>query len=91
MLANGNGLADQATGTFANSGSFSLSENTTFSTLAGVGFNNSGGFGIDTGSGQGGSTVTIGGALTNSGAIQIGVAFASLNTPAPLSAPMTTG
>ena len=88
-LLNGNGLADQATSTLTNSGSFSLGENTTFSTLSGVGFTNSGGFGIDTGSGQGGSTVTIGGALINSGGIQIGVGYASLNTPAPLSASTT--
>ena len=86
VLENGNGLADQATSTFANSGSFGLYENTTFSTPAGVGFTNSGGFGIDTGSGQGGSTVTIGGALTNSNTIQIGTGYFNLSAPTTVTA-----
>ena len=67
-------------------GSFGLYENTTFSTPAGVGFTNSGGFGIDTGSGQGGSTVTIGGALTNSNTIQIGTGYFNLSAPTTVTA-----
>jgi len=46
-----------------------------------VGLTNSGGFYVDTGSGQGGSTVTIGGALTDSGTLQLGPGDFSLSSP----------
>ncbi len=44
-------------------------------------FVNSGGFYVDTASGLGGSTVTIGGTLTNSGTLQIGPSDFSLSSP----------
>jgi hypothetical protein len=72
QFRNGAGLADQATSTFATSGNFALIENATFSTLAGIGFTNSGAVYLDSDGGTGGSTLTIGGTLTNSGTIQIG-------------------
>jgi len=83
-LLNGNGLADQATGAFSNSGTFALQENATFSTPAG--FTNSGGLYVDNGSGQGGSTVTIGGTLTNSNLVQIGPGDGSLSAPTMVTA-----
>jgi hypothetical protein len=63
----------------SNAGILSLQENVSFSTDSGVGLNNSGTLDIDTGSGDGGSTVSIGGVLTNSGTIQIGPSDGSLS------------
>ncbi|HEY1431044.1 MAG TPA: hypothetical protein VGF39_05350, partial [Stellaceae bacterium] len=61
-----------ASGTTAsNAGNLNVREHASLSTAAGVNLSNSGTFNIDTGSGQGASSVTIGGTLSNTAALNV--------------------
>ena len=60
------------TGPANNSGDLEVHENVAVTTAAGVNLTNNGTFNIDTGSGQGASSATIGGTLSNTNALNIG-------------------
>jgi hypothetical protein len=74
--------------TLSSSGALAIADPGATQRVTGA-FANSGAFNVDTGDGQGGSNVTIGGTLTNSGVIQVGNNgyFGILSASATVTAP----
>jgi len=78
-------------GTANNSGDLEVHENVAVTTAAGVNLTNNGIFNIDTGSGQGASTTTIGGTLSNTATLNIGNTALSAPTAVTAAALTNTG
>lgn len=80
-LSFGNGAVVTNQGVaFNNSGTYLAFNGVASGTDAGINFTNSGTIDIDSGSSQGGSTLNVGGTLTNSGTLQVGNSDDSLSS-----------
>jgi hypothetical protein len=84
ILSSGTTLATNTVVPFSNTGTFSLQYGSAFSTNGGIDFDNSGTLNVDAAGGAGGSTLTVGGVLSNTGTVNLGTNFGGGNISAPI-------